>query len=446
MTEIDFGIKLQQLERKLEAAEQLRKEFNDFKAHAHAYADTSKDIISSCLNAARLLIDNDAQKVRAERNRLQAELDASRKLIDIDAQKVRIERNKLQAEIKKTTEDKQFCQRVVENDRLILENALHEQARGMPSLGKAFGEYLSARDELLAEWLERKPHPAQSSSDIVRGMKAERRALAERCKILEYILAYYEDLFPALAEYKEIDYSKDIQDLLVDEDQDQARAFLSAEEYDRMSQVQKYQLALDRYWTRRKSPWRLGRDYERYIGYLYEQNGYSVNYHGIEKKLEDLGIDLICRKMSEVVIIQCKYWALGRVVREKHVAQLFGTCFRHCAEQKSKHDLQLELFPHTRGSNTTIPRLITSTILSDVAKKFAELLGVEVVENCPLKSYPCIKCNISRGTGERIYHLPFDQQYDSTMIEPLTGECYVETVAEAEARGFRRAFRWRAGK
>jgi hypothetical protein len=57
--------------------------------------------------------------------------------------------------------------------------------------------------------------------------------------------------------------------------------------------------------------------------------------------------------------------------------------------------------------------------------------------------YPCIKCNISRTDDTKIYHLPFDQQYDKTIIEPDRMECYVETVEEAETLGFRRAFRWK---
>ena len=58
---------------------------------------------------------------------------------------------------------------------------------------------------------------------------------------------------------------------------------------------------------------------------------------------------------------------------------------------------------------------------------------------------PRIKCNISRG-GERIYHLPFDQQYDTTVITPNTGELWAQTVAEAETAGFRRAWRWLAAR
>ena len=57
-------------------------------------------------------------------------------------------------------------------------------------------------------------------------------------------------------------------------------------------------------------------------------------------------------------------------------------------------------------------------------------------------SYPCIKCNISRTTNEKIYHLPFDQQYDKTIVELDRNEKYLRTVYEAEMQGFRRAWRW----
>ncbi|GAH94214.1 unnamed protein product, partial [marine sediment metagenome] len=87
--------------------------------------------------------------------------------------------------------------------------------------------------------------------------------------------------------------------------------------------------------------------------------------------------------------------------------------------------------------------LYTTTKLSDRAKEFAKYLSIGVAEEFPFQKYPSIKCNVSRRTGEKIYHLPFDQQYDRTLIEEERNECYVETVKEAEALGFRRAFRWR---
>lgn len=62
-----------------------------------------------------------------------------------------------------------------------------------------------------------------------------------------------------------------------------------------------------------------------------------------------------------------------------------------------------------------------------------------------LTRYPMIKCNVNSGTQERIFHLPFDQQYDKVIIGNQPGEFYAETVEEAEREGFRRAFPRRCG-
>lgn len=86
---------------------------------------------------------------------------------------------------------------------------------------------------------------------------------------------------------------------------------------------------------------------------------------------------------------------------------------------------------------------MTSTKLSDQAKKFANELRIKIVEDFPLDHYPSVKCNVSRKDGAKIYHLPFDQQYDRTIIDEERNERYVETVREAEELGFRRAFRWK---
>ena len=84
---------------------------------------------------------------------------------------------------------------------------------------------------------------------------------------------------------------------------------------------------------------------------------------------------------------------------------------------------------------------VTSTTLSETAAEFASSLNISVAENKSLGDYPIIKCNINRSTGEKIYHLPFDQQYDRVKITGKS-ECYAMTIAEAEAKGFRRAKKW----
>ena len=92
-----------------------------------------------------------------------------------------------------------------------------------------------------------------------------------------------------------------------------------------LPEAERNQRALDRYLKSRKSPWQLGRDYERYVGYLREQAGCHVTYHGIFQGLEDLGRDVLAEKDGAIEVIQCKRWAQHKTIHEKHVFQLYGT-------------------------------------------------------------------------------------------------------------------------
>jgi hypothetical protein len=85
------------------------------------------------------------------------------------------------------------------------------------------------------------------------------------------------------------------------------------------------------------------------------------------------------------------------------------------------------------------PVIVTTYQLSDDAIRFAKFLNVEIRQGLPFDTYPCIKCNMEKD-GERIYHLPFDQQYDTTKIKSKD-EFFAASIAEAEKAGFRHAFR-----
>ncbi len=200
---------------------------------------------------------------------------------------------------------------------------------------------------------------------------------------------------------------------------------MSKEEYDKLNTTQRNQLALDRYVSNRKSKWQVGRDYEMYVGYKYSLKNYNIEYSGIIKKLEDMGRDLIATKDEEILIIQCKNWSQDKIIHEKHIFQLYGTVVLY----------QINTLYKVKGI------FITSTALSEKAKLVANYLNIEVIENYSLGQFPRIKCNINRQTQEKIYHLPFDQKYDKTIIEPKKGEFYAYTVEEAESQGFRRAFK-----
>jgi hypothetical protein len=109
---------------------------------------------------------------------------------------------------------------------------------------------------------------------------------------------------------------------------------------------------------------------------------------------------------------------------------------------KQKGPQQLHLFPQLLAAGDIAAVFYTSTSLSPTARNFAQALGIHIHEQVAIGAYPMIKCHISTASGEKIYHLPFDQMYDRTKLDK-GGEFYAMTVAEAEAKGFRRAWRWR---
>ena len=318
-------------------------------------------------------------------------------------------------------------------DNEIYKQSLLEKSSGFPTLLSAIAQYEGMRDEVLEEYLIYKKHPSLKGSEVVKEQSARRRYAEFELKKIKAIIEYYESIAPFLLEYKDDIVLPENEDLLVEyseeEKLDPTVNYLTKQEYRSLSSIERNQMALDRFWKRPKSNWLLGRIYERYVGYIYEEKGYDVNYVGIFKGYEDLGRDLICTKKNEIVVIQCKNWSKFKTIYEKHIFQFFGTVFQYKDENKDKKVSAV---------------FYTTTKLSDLARRFAKELGIGLEEELKMENhYSCIKCNISRVDGTKIYHLPFDQQYDKVKIEKRTGEFYCKSVKEAEEAGFRRAFRYK---
>lgn len=336
---------------------------------------------------------------------------------------------------------------VVTEREKIIKKIIDEKSQGFPWLANAISEFYKYQDEKIAEYLATKSHPALKSADNVREIAKQNKILRKQLKIAENFVTYYETLFPWINEY----VGDNLDDLLKSvtqteedlEDSDPVLKYIPKGEYNQLPDVERNQKALERYLSSRKKSHEIGRDYERFVGYHYERRGFKVEYVGIEKGLEDMGRDLVCIKGDQIEIIQCKCWASHKTIHEKHINQLYGTVVKYYIDhvQNFERAKSLTLFPELIKSKKIKATLITSTKLSDTAKSFAEALGITVHQMKPLGKYPMIKCNIS-SNGNKIYHLPFDQQYDKTLIRNV-GECYVSTVKEAEEKGFRRAFRWK---
>ena len=318
----------------------------------------------------------------------------------------------------------------LKENQAMLDSILHAEHSDTPYFAKQFADCLYLMDLKTASDLENKARPAFTAAEKVREISSQKRTLQEQCKLLEYQLFLYESVFPWLSDFKEIsadDLASVANIVAAPENEYSAlKNWLSPQEYQTLSETDRLQLALDRYSNRQKSNWQVGIEYERYVGYCYEQKGYKVRYFGATEGLEDMGRDLIVSKDKKLFVIQCKRWASEKTIHEKHIFQLYGTTI-----------LQVMEHPECQVSGI----FITTTSLSSLAKSCAKYLHIAVVEKFPLKPYPLIKCNISRD-GDKIYHLPFDQQYDRVIINPSDGDCYVSTVQEAESKGFRHAWRW----
>ena len=318
----------------------------------------------------------------------------------------------------------------------LLEKAWGERKKGMPSLANAFADAEYAALKKYQEELFNAPASAKKVEKILKDFHTTRR----NEKFYKNIIDFYESIYPHLQELRtEEDDEEDNSDNLSfseEQRQDPSHLYLTPEEYKKLNPLERNQLALDRYFNpkRRKSKSAIGKEYERYCGYLYERNGYDVYFKGIQESFEDRGIDLVCKKENEIFLIQCKCWSEFKTIYEKYIYQFYGTCTQYEWDLPKKNE------------RPKIHKVFyTTTELSDFAKYIAKRLKIEIVNEKMPRIYPAIKCNISRE-GEKIYHLPFDQSYDKIKIEEHKGEFYAITCQEAEDKGFRRAFKYNPDK
>ncbi len=340
-------------------------------------------------------------------------------------------------------------------ERQAITQLANEKAKGFPWLIKAYNDYFNLQDTRMADYLGDKLHPAIKASEEHRQVSKERREAEKAARLANYILDYSRYLAPWLDDYIGVE-ANELDEIIKEihsawekkekEQEEDTKRHYGPKYYEGLTPSEKLQKRLDWYWDKpNKSEWQIGRDYERYIGYLYEEEGWKVYYHG-KKGFEDLGRDLICKKDNIVEIIQCKRWAQEKTIHEKHIYYLFGTTVEYYLDNfADKENLQLSLFPEIIKKKNVIPKLVATAQVSEKAGQVAKVLGV-ALKTVPFKPYPSVKCNIARRTGEKIYHLPFDQQYDTALIEEERLECYVGTIAEAESKGFRHAYRWKGEK
>ena len=168
-----------------------------------------------------------------------------------------------------------------------------------------------------------------------------------------------------------------------------------------------------------------GRQYERYIGYLFEREGYRVTYRGLRAGLKDGGIDLVARLPRQIRLVQCKRWQ--QPVSADVLSRLQGAKERFVWEERQGKS------PNSRTGIVAV--LITSGVVEPDAKKLANHLGIVLMERIAYQSYPAIKAKRILPNGGK-FLLPFTSGYDRLTMDVRKGDRFFATVREAVAHGF----------
>ena len=316
--------------------------------------------------------------------------------------------NKAQAQMRKATQELKTAREI--------KSFIDSKVFTYPYLAELISYYKTARLDVTVR-----------SSVTKREMNSKIKQAEKENALLRNKIAIYEYMFPNLQDLKDVEPEKIV--AMTDDIKNNRLTYqwLSPEEYSALTSIEKQNLFLKNYFTKRsKNAWEVGIKYERYIGYLCEKEGYKIQYTGATLRLNDMGRDLIVSKGNRVYIIQCKRHAKDKQIHENHLFQLFGSIQEYAKKNESKKVAGV---------------FVTTTTLSDVAMECARCLNIAVYENVEFREYPLIKCNISKSKG-KIYHLPYDQQYDNTQMSLDDGEFYAATIEEAEQAGFRHAHKW----
>ena len=309
----------------------------------------------------------------------------------------------------------------------IEKNAIDSTLQSYPFLSSLLASHYQEEAEIDARLLVSKRLQAVTASYKLREYGNRLKTLSYRAKLAENQLLFFESLFPWLEDFKDLPplSAYDIANNTHSEDPAYSpyKKWLSPEEYKSLPPVERNQLALDRYKERQKNSWETYIEYERFVAYKYKMHGFKVTHSSAIKKQNNIGRYIIAEKDKKTYIIQCKNRDKEYTIHENLLFQLHNTSV---------------LYKLNHTSQEVQPLFVTTTDLSPTATQVADHLDISVVRNFIVDDYPLVKCSIDL-TGKRVYHLPFDQKYDSITISPDKGEGFAYTVAEAQEKGFQHA-------
>jgi hypothetical protein len=109
---------------------------------------------------------------------------------------------------------------------------------------------------------------------------------------------------------------------------------LNSEQTSPQSSIKDKQSEIKAFWAGEQDK---GKMYEYYVGYIFEKDGYYVQYIGRKQGNKDMGIDLACHKGHYTLMIQCKYHDGAKgTTSVKCIHQLYGACREYALDNPSE--------------------------------------------------------------------------------------------------------------
>lgn len=145
----------------------------------------------------------------------------------------------------------------LEDQKDAFKKIVAEKTCGFPWLADKISMFNTAYLSSLEDYLKNKPNPAIKGAEAVKEAKGRAKEYERKYLIAQGLLDYYEFLVPWLTELREAPDEAIIQTTKEDKaySADRAHDYLTALEWDNLSNQDKFQYALERYWSKNKSKW-----------------------------------------------------------------------------------------------------------------------------------------------------------------------------------------------
>ncbi len=342
-----------------------------------------------------------------------------------------VKRKRLQTQVLLQTRERKFTELL--NQAGEFRDALKDGfLNGRQWLATAWVELVSHQDDQALHPLSLNTESPADRDDLIAELRCQRYQLLSSNRRMEYQLASYEEYFPFLADFRNTILNEDVRlktlgyAALQDIEPALAIGYLSEQEYLSRPIAEVMQIALKRYLSKSMSRFEQSRHYERFIRYLFENDGWKVSLLSHIDGFEEFGRDLFCCQGDQACLVVSEYHSESQVVRENSMLRLYRSLIQ-MKLARPELNITLYMFSHSTPNDDT--------------RVIAEELDINL-KHQSLKRFPMVKCQKDPISQQDLYHLPFDPQYDDLEMSVDRDSCYLPGTLRAVESGFIRSDHW----